>query len=213
MSFDRLAPFYRLMERIAAGERMQRCRTAFLDRITVPRSILTIGEGHGRFLTACLQKFPQAQITCVESSSAMIDQARKGLATSGLRTQRVCWIQSDVLDWSPSKQHDLIATHFFLDCFRAEQLASLIPRITDAAAPGADWLLADFQIAPHGWRRLRSRIILTMMYAFFRIATQLPASHLTEPGQFIENAGFSLRDRIETEWGLLRSDWWTRESR
>ena len=44
MSFDLLAPHYRWMEFILAGEKLQRCRTAFLDELPAARNILLVGE-------------------------------------------------------------------------------------------------------------------------------------------------------------------------
>ena len=38
--------------------------------------------------------------------------------------------------------------------------------------PDADWLLADFEIAPAGPARWRSRVILAMLYQFFAVATE-----------------------------------------
>ncbi|MCE9520753.1 MAG: class I SAM-dependent methyltransferase [Verrucomicrobia bacterium] len=209
MSFDRLAPIYHLIERIAAGDKMQRCRTAFLDQIPTPQNILTLGEGHGQFLHECLRRFPKSHITCVDASAGMIRQARSNLANHGLDDSRVHWIQADVLSWTtPQAVFDLIATHFFLDCFRADQLNDLIPSIAGAAAPNATWLLADFQVAAKGWQRVRTRAILAIMYAFFRLTTRLPARALTPPDPYLERAGFQRHDRIEIEWGLLKSDWW-----
>jgi hypothetical protein len=49
-----------------------------------------------------------------------------------------------------------------------------------------------------------------MMYAFFRIATRLPARKLTSPDPFLQQHGFKLCHRLESEWGLLRSDHWER---
>ena len=50
MNCDRLAPFYRTMEFLSAGGKLQRCRLEFLAEIPIPRAILLAGEGHGRFL-------------------------------------------------------------------------------------------------------------------------------------------------------------------
>src|SRR6187399_1553649 len=72
MSFDRLAPYYRGMEFICAGEKMQRCRTTFLDQIPATQNILLLGEGHGRCLVECLRRFPRAHITCVDASQRML---------------------------------------------------------------------------------------------------------------------------------------------
>jgi len=211
MSFDLLAPVYSLMERLTAGGKMQCCRTAYLDEITPPRRVLTLGEGHGRFLCACRRRFPEAEITCVDSSAAMLAQARRALAKQGMDDRRVHFIQDDILSWSPTRgTFDLVVTHYFLDCFRADQLAAIVPHIASAAADDASWLLADFQVAAQGWRRRRSACILALMYAFFRVFTRLPAKELTPPEPFLSRAGFSPHRHMEMEWGLMKSAWWRR---
>ena len=211
MSFDLLAPHYRRMEFILAGEKLQRCRTTFLDELPVARNILLLGEGHGRCLVECCCRFPNAHITCVDASAAMLDQARRRLSRHNLNTTRVNFIHADVLDWTPTgANYDLIVTHFFLDCFRADQLAQIIARLGAVTTPDASWLLADFQIATSGLKRIRSRLILWAMYAFFRTITRLPTNKLTAPDSFLRRAGFTLNYRVEAEWGLLHSDWWRR---
>ena len=92
----------------------------------------------------------------------------------------------------------------------AEQVEQIVTRLATAAAPEANWLLADFQVPRDGWKRFRSRLIIGCLYMFFRVMTRLPAQQLTPPAPLLERAGFSLQRRIETEWGLLHSDWWQR---
>jgi ubiquinone/menaquinone biosynthesis C-methylase UbiE len=212
MSFDLLAPHYRWMEFILAGEKLQRCRTAFLDKIPAARNVLLLGEGHGRCLVECRRRWTHSRITCVDASQRMLAQARRRLTRHRMESGHVDFVQADVLNWTPAgKGYDLIVTNFFLDCFRAEQLGPIISQLAGAAAPNANWLLADFQTARAGLKRMRSRLILWTMYSFFRAVTRLPARKLTAPDLFLERAGFSLQRRTETEWGLLHSDWWRRE--
>ena len=64
MTFDRLAPFYRVMKFFTAGGKLQRCRTAFLGEIPVPRRVLLAGEGHGRSLPASLRGRSQITDIC-----------------------------------------------------------------------------------------------------------------------------------------------------
>lgn len=209
MSFDVLAPHYRWMEFVLAGEKLHRCRTAFLDEIPASKTILLLGEGHGRALIECALRFPNAEIICVDASKSMLTQAQGRLNRHNLASARVKFIRADILNWLPaSNSYDLIVTNFFLDCFRPEQLEQIISRLATCASPDADWLIADFQNAPAGLRRIRSRLILWSMYAFFRAVTRLPARELTPPDSFLKRAGFVLHRRIQSEWGLLRSDWW-----
>jgi SAM-dependent methyltransferase len=191
MSFDALAPYYGWMESIVAGGKMHRCRMAFLDQIPRPKSILLLGEGHGRGLVECCRRFADVQITCVDASERMLALARRQLARHHLNASRVVFTHADILNWLPSsKTYDLIA------------------RIVDLSASDANWLIVDFQIPPSGWRCIRSRLIIWMLYVFFRMTTRLAARELTKPDSLLEKAGFTLRRRIESEWALLHSEWW-----
>lgn len=213
MSFDILAPVYRWMELLLAGRKLHRCRCAFLEEVPPPRHVLMLGEGHGRFLVECLRKFPKTHITCLDASAGMIEQARKAIQRHRLTPDRVTFIHTDALTWQPPHQrYDLIVTHFFLDCFRPEQLQQLVPSIASSATPAAQWLVADFQEAPAGWQRVRSRLILGLMYWFFRTVTRLPARSLTCPDPLLLQAGFHLQGEQVFEWGLLRSSRWEQGS-
>ncbi|MEP6662334.1 MAG: class I SAM-dependent methyltransferase [Verrucomicrobiota bacterium] len=209
MSFDTLAPHYDWMEFFLAGQKLQRCRVAFLDQIVCPRNILILGEGHGRGVVECVRRFPNVPITCVEASASMIAIARRRLRRNFGETRQVNFVHADALSWKPPEAaFDLIIAQFFFDCFRREQLAQLIPAVAARAMPRTDWLIADFQNAPCGFRRVRSRLILAMMYIFFRAVARLSARQLTPPDEWLKQSGFTLHRREEGEWNLLRSDWW-----
>lgn len=212
MSFNTLAPHYRWMEFSLAGKKLQRCRTAFLVEVPQAQNILMAGEGNGRCLIECLRRFPSALITYVDESGGMLTQARRAIERNGFQTNHVRFIRSKVEDASGLEiaGYDLIVTHFFLDCFSVRQLQQVILDLSRYARPAANWLLADFQIAPAGWHRLRSRLILSIMYSVFRLVTRLSARHLTDPAPFLQQAGFLLHRRIHSDWNLLHSDWWRR---
>ena len=69
-----------------------------------------------------------------------------------------------------------------------------------------------WQAAEAGLKKLRSKLILWIMYRFFRTFTKLPARKLIQPDPFLQAAGFGLVQGVQSEWGLLRSDWWQRTS-
>jgi hypothetical protein len=77
----------------------------------------------------------------------------------------------------------------------------------------ARWLLADFRVPASGWRKWRARVILSLMYAFFRFATGLPASRLTSADDFLQATGFRLAGRRLANFGLAHSDLWLRSKR
>jgi len=211
MSFDRLAPHYCWMERVLAGEKLQRCRTAFLEKVTTARNVLVVGEGNGRFLVECRRELHVAKITVVDASRGMLEQTRQRLSRAKLPLDDVEFIHADALNWKPPEpRYDLIVTHFFLDCFPQVQLEKIVNTLADATEVGAFWLLADFQVPACGWKRLRAQAIHRCMYAFFRAATQLGARELVCPDRVLSSRGFRLLDRHTSDWDLLHTDLWMR---
>lgn len=209
MNFDRIAPHYRWIELLCAGPLLQRCRTAFLGEIQSPRRVLMVGEGNGRFLVDFLRAHPEAQVTCVEASVAMLRLAEERLVASGLNSRGVEFLQADILEWTPPRRRfDLLVTHFFLDCFRSDQLVAIIARLAAAAAPEARWLVADFREPASGFARWRARAIIQSLYFFFRRVARLSATRLTQPDALLARHGFVLRERRTWDWGLLHSDLW-----
>lgn len=213
MSFDILAPHYRWMEFVTAGEKLQRCRTAFLQEVVTAKRAVVFGVGRGRFLPEFLRANREAEVLCLDASSRMLELTGRRLNDLGLPVNRVRFERQDILKWSgPRETYDLVVTHFFLDCFRADQLSRVIAEISLSAKRRAKWLLADFQVPSSAWLGLRARLILKVMYLFFRAAAKLPADHLTSPDHWISKNGFSLVERRTAELGLLHSDLWERSN-
>src|SRR6516165_7224162 len=186
MSFDRLAPHYRWMECVLAGNKLQRCRTAFLSQVKNARNILILGEGNGRFLVECRYGLGEARITCVDASARMLQLARDRLSARRLSPSGISFVHADALAWDPPRQtFDLVVTHFFLDCFQPDQITQLLTRISTASCGSAAWLLADFQVPQNSFWRYRAQAIHWLMYTFFRMFTRLPARRLTDPDPFL----------------------------
>ena len=209
--FDRIARHYDWMESLLAGGKLERCRNAFWNEIPSLQSALLVGEGHGKFLASLLERNPSVRVTCVDASASMLKVARNRLLHATLPLQRVEFIQAELPAWKPpAERYDLVATHFFLDCFPHEQLAAVIDNLQRAARPGGCWLISDFQIPDAGLRRLRARVIHRLMYGFFRIVTKLPASALVPPQPFLRKSGFFRVRRVEFDRGLLCAELWKR---
>lgn len=209
MSFDRIAPHYRWLEAVLAGRSMHRSRIAFLDRVA-PSRVLLPGEGHGRFLVELLTRHPQAEVTVVDASAAMLDEARAALRQNGA-FERVEFIHADLIEWNaPASRFDLIATNFLFDCFTPAQIESIIARLAHAATPHAHWLVADFREPTRSPARWRAKLIVWALYRFFRFTARIPASHFTPPDPWLQHHGFTLAERRHFDWGLLQSDLWSR---
>lgn len=212
--FDVLAPHYGWMERVLAGRLLQRCRTAWLDRLAGGERLLVVGVGHGRFLHELLPRHRALRVVCVDASRGMLREAEKRARRARLDVSRVEFVHARLPEWAPPPDSfDAIATHFFLDCFARPQLDTVVAHLAAAARPQAAWLISDFAVPPRGWARQRARAVHALMYAFFRVATRLPARRLTPPDDLLAAHGFALGGRRTFNHGLLQADWWRRPVR
>ncbi|MGA1237454.1 MAG: class I SAM-dependent methyltransferase [Limisphaerales bacterium] len=213
MSFDPLAPHYRWLESLIAGRLLQQARTRWIHHLPQPQKILLAGEGPGRFLEIIASLWPNARFYVIDASSAMLNQARNAWLHHQTSEARVHWIHAALpLSMPPIENCDLIATHFFLDCFPPDTLEKTIHRLGQAASKTASWLISDFHIPPSGWRRTRSRLLLNLMYPAFQFLTQLPANHLANPAPYLHQSGFKLHKQQLSNHQLIRSEWWQRPS-
>lgn len=208
VSFERLAPHYTWMEKVLAGGRLQRSRTAWLKELANCNRILIAGVGHGHFLRACARSFPQAHIVSVDASAGMLARARRGFENDS----RFDFIQATLPRWKPApRSFDAVVTHFFLDCFPPDELREVVASLANGLSNPARWLLTDFSVPARGWRRQRARAIHLAMYTFFRPVTGIRARRVTPPDDLLRHHGFQLTGRAHRDWGLIQSDVWSRD--
>ncbi|HNC24048.1 MAG TPA: class I SAM-dependent methyltransferase [Opitutaceae bacterium] len=201
--FSPLARIYRALEWLAFGGDLERARFDLLDRLAGRTSILVLGEGDGRCLARLLALAPGARIDCVDVSPGMIACTAERIADLPGR-ENVNLICADALTQEfPPGGYDAVVTLFFLDCFTPDQAGMLVGRIAGALRPGACWLFADFLLPSAGPARWRARLWLSVLYAFFRWRTGLPARALPPSERLIEQAGFRRTEQRRFQWGLL----------
>ncbi|WP_411825281.1 class I SAM-dependent methyltransferase [Luteolibacter sp. AS25] len=209
MNFDRIAPFYELVEVLFAGGMLQKCRTEFLDDLEPPRNVLILGEGNGRFLNELLLRFPDSRVTCVDGSSEMIRLAAERLRKNGLGGCSVKFIHQDIAKWEPAERgFDLLVVHFFLDCFERAEIRSIVEKLKIAAKSNAILLLSDFQ-EPAGFLRGKlSRVLLSCLYRFFGFTAGVRTRRIISPDEILVENGFNEVDRRLSVFNLLTARKW-----
>ncbi|KRP37619.1 MAG: hypothetical protein ABS34_02045 [Opitutaceae bacterium BACL24 MAG-120322-bin51] len=179
MSYCSIARFYKLIESVTIGRSLLDARLAHLQRLAAGPAIqhaLLVGEGNGSFLLPFAQQFPNTLITVLDQSPAMLRVAQVRLEAAGIDTTRITFRRADLtVEQLPEGCYDLLVTLFFFDNFDAATVRHIVPVLERASMPTAQWILSDFQVPNSGWRRVRARIWLTILYAFFRCVAGIPA--------------------------------------
>ncbi len=203
MNCDSIAPHYWWIERLGMGRALERRRRWFLPEIENARRALVLGDGDGRFLRALLRRNPVVRADYVDLSRRMLELARRKAGA-----ERVDYRQADARTLPfPQGEYDLIATHFFFDCFGPRELGMLIARVADAAQPGAHWIVSEFR-TPH----IPARLLVRALYLFFRITTGLQTRQLADHRPILRSHGFRLKDASQSRGGLVVSELWERGS-
>jgi ubiquinone/menaquinone biosynthesis C-methylase UbiE len=207
MNANRIASSYRWLEYGAFGRALEHARFDFLSHAAQADRVLILGEGDGRFLAQLLRCNRHAAIVVIEKSARMIDLARRRVPTS--ERSRVEFRHMDALAGClPEGPFDLAVTHFFLDIFHCRDAAALIVKVSAVLAPGASWLVSEFQEPSGDFRLWHARLWLRTMYGFFSATTGLGVSKLPPYRDLLKGSGFTEIDYRERRFGLIRSQVW-----
>lgn len=202
--YDQLARVYRLLEFLAFGRALECARFRHFDRLRDCKHILLLGDGDGRGLALVCRLAPHARIDSVDFSAGMLERAARRLHPED--RARVTLRQADALTANfPTHTYDAVTTLFFLDCFSDAQVGALIARLHPALTPNALWLHADFTLPPRGFHRVRARLLLALMMAFFRWQTGLAVRSLPQSEALLEGAGFKQTARSSWQGGFIVS--------
>ena len=201
MNCDLIAPHYWWIERLGMGRTLERRRRWFLPEVDNARRALVLGDGDGRFLRELLRHNSLVRADYIDLSRRMLALARKNAGAD-----RVTYRHADALTLDlPRHEYDLIATHFFFDCFGPRELETLIERVTDAARPGAQWIVSEFRTP-----NLPARLLVSGLYLFFGVTTGLQTRNLADHHPIMRSNGFRLLKASHARGGLVVSELWER---
>jgi trans-aconitate 2-methyltransferase len=92
-----------------------------------PRTVIDLGCGPGNSTRVLAVRWPQAMLTGVDSSTEMIETARK----SG---EKIAWNVGDIATWRAAKPVDLLFSNAALNW--VPDHGQVLPRLFDQVAPG-----------------------------------------------------------------------------
>ena len=177
--FDRVAWCYDALAGLVFGPALRRAQRVALGGLPagIAPHVLILGGGTGWVLTELLRRRPRATVLYLEASPKMLARARARLVRQ--RPEAAAQVEfrhGTQAALGQADRFDVIVTFFVLDCIPLPELPAALRRLRQAQRPDAPWLLADFRPARRGWHRL----LLVLMYAFFRLTTGLRAREMAD---------------------------------
>lgn len=215
--FDRIARLYRPAEYLTFGPWLERCRfhhlSALAQAAPAPKQALILGDGDGRFLARLLAANPTLHSDAVDLSPAMLRLLHNRVTRIGA-SDRLTTICADIRTFIPPRaDYDLVVTHFVLDCLTAPEAATLLLRLPRHLAPGALWLVSEFQIpAGNRFRAALARTLISGLYAGFRVLTGLAVRQIPPWRSLLAQSGFAPRATRTFLGGLLITELWRFEA-
>jgi len=208
--YDSLAPFYRLIETLVFGGKLQRARVALLDHLPLAERILVLGDGDGRLLHALADRQRNASFVSIDQSERMLARQQRRLQ-SEVQSERLRTIMGDVrqLDRLIGDEagFDLIVAAFFTDCFPPEELEDLWGGWLGRLRPGGTVYHVDFVMPRRGFRRIRAKLLSAIMHRFFAWQTGLTNRDLTPRPTVVGPWRFRVLAEVTSRDGFVKSEW------
>lgn len=186
--YDIVAPFYDCLSRFIYGDAILQAHTFLINAILPGSSVLIAGGGTGFILEEILKKHAGGlQITYVDISEKMIALSKK----RNIGGNKVLFINKSINDTAFHQQFDVVITPFFLDNFSNSTAKIIFDKMDSILAPDGLWLFADFQSKKN---KLWQKLLLKLMYLFFRIVCNIEASHLPDSPFFFNQHKYKAID-------------------
>jgi tRNA (cmo5U34)-methyltransferase len=194
--YDKLASYYDTLARFVFGRDIVECQIDLIPFTSAPLRVLILGGGTGWILPEMLLRIPNAVVTYVEASNAMIEKARSRMGTSS----RITFIHATDDSLDKYFKCDLVITNFFVDQFDLPYTLDLSQRVYASLSDTGIWLISDFVQSS----RLKNRILLRTMYLFFRVLTGIPARTLPPWEEAVNgHSGFTLVHEKRYKGGFI----------
>ncbi|RZK51349.1 MAG: class I SAM-dependent methyltransferase, partial [Hymenobacter sp.] len=207
--FGRVARVYDQLAGLVFGRAQRRAQQAAL-RAGLPLAgaaprVLVLGGGPGWVLTELLRQCPAARVLYLETSAAMLGQARARLLRHAPQAAaQVEFRQGSERDLRPAEQFEALLTFFVLDCFELAYFPEAMARLQAARRPGAPWLVADFRPPRRWWQGA----LLRTMYLFFNLTVGLRARQLPPWPAALAQTGAAIIYESSYYFGFIASQVW-----
>ncbi len=199
--FDTISALYDPLVKLFFGKAHIKSQKVFLNEMPNASNVLILGGGAGDILIELLKVKPSCKIFYIEASEKMISLAKKKTGS----VTNIHFIHGTE-DNIPNQIFDLVITNFYLDLFAADTLQSVVNKIQKSLQPNSHWIITEFVDDGKWWQR----VMLKMMYLFFKITCKIEANHLPVWDVALRYAGFKKEKETSFFYGFIKSELYCR---
>ena len=203
-NYDAVAGSYDFLSRLIFGSAIKQSQLCLLPFITAQSTILIVGGGTGWILEELVKVHPEGlTITYIEASAKMIELTSK----RNIGRNKVSMICLPVETYIATQQFDVIITPYLFDNFTEQQAAQHFYKLHNLLKIQGQWLFADFYICPQTGKWWQ-KVLLKMMYFFFREICNVQARRLIDMNTYFEHSNYKVKYVGFYYWKFIRCAAW-----
>lgn len=182
-NYDKIAKIYDLLSRIVFGRQIVKAQVCLVKYIRPQSTILIVGGGTGWILEELAKQFSTGLIIdYVESSAQMTALSEK----RNYKDNTVNFLNLPVENFVYTHSYDVIITPFVFDNFKPDKASVVFDKLNSILKSKGLWLYADF-VYSENEGALWQKLLLKIMYLFFRITTSIEAGDIENMDPFFDN--------------------------
>lgn len=204
--FNRLSPFYDALAFLFFGKSLWRSQAFFIPALPHVNNVLIIGGGTGRILTHAASHSIAQHYYYLDISDEMVKRAEERFRKEcPEKPGAVTFHAGTIHDLPEGAQFDIIVTPYLLDMIAADQLFDDMRKMDEVLAGGGKWLFTDFSHPRKGLKRTFSKMLVRLLYIFFRTFCSIKNTQLPEMERVFTRLGYKAEKEKFFLNGLLVS--------
>lgn len=204
--FDKSINWYDSLSSFVFGSRLRQMERELIPHVPDSGTILWIGGGSGQILPEIIAARPSLEILYLDTSEKMVAKAKRRLAGTEAKVSFFTSLSQITHDQAPL---DAVLLFFVLDVFTEQELQEILPIWNSCGSKKTNLLLvADFDYPISRLGNLFARMLIPLMYVFFRLSIQIPTKKLPDWKKSLDQLGYTESSITTSLMGVLRSGCW-----
>ena len=183
-NYDKIAGSYDLISRIIFGKNLVEAQVCLLPQIPANSRVLIVGGGTGWIVEEIAKVHQQGLIIeYIDSSAKMIALSKK----KNCGSNQINFIQQAAENYDTDRKFDIVLTPFFFDNFQANKIQNIFAKLDGFLKSDGLWLYVDF-VYDKKKGRLWQKMLLKLMYFFFRVTSNIETRELVDMRPFFSQS-------------------------